>query len=42
MVEFLILGGVRKGASKTAMLEFQRLDLELFRRLIGRVPWDSS
>lgn len=36
MVEFSILGEVRKGGSRTAILEFQRLDFELFRTLIGR------
>ena len=41
MVEFSILGGVRRGNSKTAILDFQRVDFELFRRLVGGVPWDS-
>ena len=41
MVEFLILGGVRRGNGKTATLDFRRADFELFRRLVGRVPWGS-
>ena len=41
MVEFSILGEVRSGVSKTATLDFQRADFELFRTLVGRVPWES-
>ena len=41
MAEFSILGGVRRGNSKTATLDFWRVDLELFRRLVGGVPWNS-
>jgi len=41
MVEFSILGGGRRGNSKTATLDFRRADFELFRRLVGRVPWGS-
>ena len=41
MVEFLILAGVRRGNSKIATLGFRRADFELFRRLVGRVPWGS-
>jgi len=41
MVEFSILGGARGGNSKTATLDFQRADFELFRRLVGGVPWGS-
>ena len=40
MVEFSILGEARKGTSKTALLDFQRADFELFRTLVGRVPWE--
>ena len=40
MVEFSILGGVRN--SKTATLDFWGVDIELFRRLVGGVPWDSA
>ena len=41
MVEFLILSEVRRRVSKTGTLDFQRVDLELFRMRVGRVPWDS-
>ena len=41
MVEFLILGRVKRGNSKTATLDFQRADFELSRRLVGGVPWGS-
>ena len=41
VVEFLIFGGARRGNSKTATLDFQRADFELFRRLVGGVPWGS-
>ena len=40
MVEFTILGKARKGTSKTAVLDFRRADFELFRTLLGRVPWE--
>ena len=36
MIEFLIVGGARRGDSKTATLDFRRVDFELFRRLVGR------
>ena len=38
MVEFSILGGVRRGNSKTATLDFWRADFELFRNLLGGLP----
>uniref|UniRef100_A0A8B9C3Y3 Reverse transcriptase domain-containing protein n=1 Tax=Anser brachyrhynchus TaxID=132585 RepID=A0A8B9C3Y3_9AVES len=41
MVQFSILGEVRKGTSKTAVLDFRRADFELFRTLVGRVPWEE-
>ena len=41
MVEFSVLGGGRRGNSKTATLDFRRADFELFRRLVGRVLWSS-
>ncbi|XP_068521397.1 uncharacterized protein [Anas acuta] len=41
MVEFSILGKARKGNNKTAVLDFQRADFELFRTLVGRVPWEA-
>ena len=41
MAEFSILDGGRRGNSKTAALDFRRADFELFRRLVGGVPWGS-
>ena len=41
MVEFSILGEVMRGTSKTAVLDFRRADFELFRTLVGRVPWEA-
>jgi len=41
MIEFSILGEVRREVSKTATLDFPRADLELFSTLIGRVPSES-
>ena len=38
MIEFSILGEVRRQVSKTAALDFQRADFELFRTLVGRIP----
>ena len=41
IVEFSILGDVRRVTSKTAILNFQRADSDLFRTLVARVPWES-
>ena len=41
MVEFSILGGVRRGNSKIATLDFRRADFELFGTLVGMAPWES-
>ena len=41
IVEFSILGDVRRVTSKTAILNFQRADFDLFRTLVARVPWES-
>ena len=40
-LEFLILGEVRRGISRTAALDFQRADFGLLRRLVERVPWEA-
>ena len=40
-VEFSILGDVRRVTSKTAVLNFKRVDFDLFRTLVARVPWES-
>ena len=41
MLEFSTLGEVRSGVSKTATLDFWRVDFELLRTLVRRVLWDS-
>ena len=37
-VEFSILGDVRRVTTKTAILNFQRVDFDLFKMLVARVP----
>lgn len=41
MIEFLILGEVRRGVSRTVPLDFGRADLGLLRRLLETVPWEA-
>ncbi len=41
IVEFSILGDVRRITSRTAILNFKRADFDLFRTLVARVPWES-
>ncbi|XP_042743410.1 uncharacterized protein LOC122188845 [Lagopus leucura] len=41
IVEFSILGDVRRVTTKTAILNFQRADSDLLRTLVARVPWES-
>lgn len=41
MAEFSILSEVRRGFSKTATLIILRVDFELFRTLVGKIPWES-
>ena len=41
IVEFSTLGDVRRVTSKTAILNFQRADFDLFRMPVARVPWES-
>ncbi|KAK4806242.1 LOW QUALITY PROTEIN: hypothetical protein QYF61_013386 [Mycteria americana] len=41
MIEFLILGELRRGVSRTAPLDFPRADFGLFRGLVDRVPWEA-
>jgi len=38
MIEFSVRGEVKRGASKTAAMDFQRADFGLFRTLVERVP----
>ena len=40
IVEFSILGDVRRVTSKTAMLNFQRADFDLFKMVVTGVPLD--
>ncbi|GAB0204739.1 hypothetical protein GRJ2_002939500 [Grus japonensis] len=40
VIEFLILGEVRSGVSRTATLDFRRAEFGPFRSLINRVPWE--
>ena len=41
MIEFLILGEVRRGVSRTATLGFRRANFGLFGRLVDRVPREA-
>ena len=41
IVEFSILADVRRVASKTSILNFQRVDFDLLRMLVAGVPWES-
>ena len=41
MTEFLILGEVRRGVSRTAALDMRRADFGLFGSLVDRVPWEA-
>jgi len=38
MIEFLVRGEVKRGASRTATMDFRRADFGLFRMLVQRVP----
>ena len=41
IVEFSILGDVRRVTCKTAVLNFKSADFDLFRTLVAWVPWES-
>ena len=41
MLDFSILVEPRKGASRTATLDFRRADFNLFRTMVERVPWEE-
>ena len=41
IVEFSVLGDVRRVTSKSALLSLQRADFDLFRMLVAGVPWES-
>ena len=40
MLDFSILVGPQKGVSRTATLDFQRADFNLFRTMVESVPWE--
>lgn len=40
MTEFLILGEVWSGISRTATFDFQRADFGLLRKLVDIIPWE--
>ena len=42
MTEFPILGKTKRGVSKTATLDFQRANFDLFKRLIDKIPWEAA
>ncbi|GAB0205782.1 hypothetical protein GRJ2_003043800 [Grus japonensis] len=42
MVEFRILRAARRVCSKLTTLDFRRADFDLFRDLLGRIPWDKA
>lgn len=41
MMEFLVLGEIRRRVNRTATLDLWRSDFGLFSRLVGRVPWEA-
>jgi len=40
IIEFLVQGEIKRGASNITTMDFQRADFGLFRTLVERVPWD--
>jgi len=40
VIEFSILGEVRRVVSQTTTMDFQRADFGLFRTLVERLPWE--
>ncbi|PKU41370.1 adaptin ear-binding coat-associated protein 1 [Limosa lapponica baueri] len=41
MIEFSVLREARRGASRTATMDFQRADFGLLKSLLNRVPWEA-
>jgi len=41
MIEFSVLGEIKRGASKTTTMDFRRADFGLFRTLVERIPWEG-
>ena len=42
MIEVLILQETKRGGSKTATLDFQRANFNLFKRLVNKIPWEAA
>ncbi|TRZ15396.1 hypothetical protein HGM15179_011710 [Zosterops borbonicus] len=42
IIEFSIIGEIRRNTNKNLTLDFQRVDFGLFRRLIQRVLWEAA
>jgi len=40
MIEFLVRGEIKMGASKTTNMDFRRAGFGLFKMLVERVPWE--
>ncbi|RMC21953.1 hypothetical protein DUI87_02824 [Hirundo rustica rustica] len=41
IIEFSIIGEIRRNINKISTLDFRRADFGLFKRLIQRVPWET-
>ena len=41
MLDFSILVELRRGVSRTATLDFQRADFNLFRTMVEKVHWEA-
>ncbi|PKU32013.1 pre-mrna-processing factor 17 [Limosa lapponica baueri] len=39
-IEFRIVGSMHKARSRTETLDFRRANLDLFKKLLGEIPWD--
>ncbi|TRZ26643.1 hypothetical protein HGM15179_000414 [Zosterops borbonicus] len=42
IIEFLIIGEIRRYINKTFTLDFRRVEFGLFKRLIQKVPWEAA
>ena len=40
IVEFSVLGDVRRVTNKTSILNFKKVDFDQFKTLVARVPWE--
>ncbi|PKU45830.1 rna-directed dna polymerase from mobile element jockey-like [Limosa lapponica baueri] len=41
-IEFRIVGSTRKPISRTDTLDFRRANFNLFKKLLGEIPWDKT